>query len=324
MRPILLKGHTGPITSVKFNREGDLLFSCARKDTKCTVWFSDNGERLGTYNGHKGAVWDCDVNYSSTRLLTASADTTAKLWDMKTGKELYSFAHEAGVRSVGFAQGDHMLLTVQDNQYSKTPTIFVYNVTDDIKEQSDEPIRSLQPSGSGKICTALWGALNQTILSASDDGIVRLWDTEKGAEIASAKDHKEKINSMQFSKDHTMIITASSDKTARVYDARRLELLKTFKSDRPLNSAAISPLKPHVICGGGQEASDVTTTATSVGRFETSFYNLIFEDFIGSVKGHFGPINTLAFSPDGKSFASGSEDGYVRLQHFDNEYLNSA
>jgi WD40 repeat protein len=41
------------------------------------------------------------------------------------------------------------------------------------------------------------------------------------------------------------------------------------------------------------------------------------QDEMGNVKGHFGPIHTLSFSPDGRSFASGSEDGYVRLHHFD-------
>jgi WD40 repeat protein len=38
-------------------------------------------------------------------------------------------------------------------------------------------------------------------------------------------------------------------------------------------------------------------------------------------QGHFGPINSLAFNPDGKSFASGSEDGYIRLHHFDTDYI---
>ncbi len=36
--------------------------------------------------------------------------------------------------------------------------------------------------------------------------------------------------------------------------------------------------------------------------------------------GHFGPVNALTFSPDGKGFASGGEDGYVRLHHFDQSY----
>ena len=31
------------------------------------------------------------------------------------------------------------------------------------------------------------------------------------------------------------------------------------------------------------------------------------------VKGHFGPINSVMFTPDGKGYASGGEDGYVRV-----------
>ena len=48
----------------RYNLEGDLLFSVA-KDSKPTVWYSNNGERLGTFNGHNGAVWCIDV----TRIL---------------------------------------------------------------------------------------------------------------------------------------------------------------------------------------------------------------------------------------------------------------
>ena len=55
----------------------------------------------------------------------------------------------------------------------------------------------------------------------------------------------------------------------------------------------------------------------SPGKFETRFHSLVFESELGRVKGHFGPINTLAFHPDGRSFASGAEDGYIRLHALD-------
>ena len=55
-----------------------------------------------------------------------------------------------------------------------------------------------------------------------------------------------------------------------------------------------------VVLGGGQEAMEVTTTTTRAGKFDARFYHMIFEEEIGRVKGHFGPINSLAFHPDGK------------------------
>lgn len=53
-----------------------------------------------------------------------------------------------------------------------------------------------------------------------------------------------------------------------------------------------------------------------------SFYHLVFEEEIGRVKGHFGPINTVAFHPDGTGYASGAEDGFIRVHHFDDDYFN--
>jgi len=308
---------------VKFNRDGDLLFTCA-KDHKPNVWYSENGERLGTYAGHNGSVWDCDINFSSSKLLTGSADCTAKLWDVRSGAELFSFSHKSGVRSVGFAHGERMMLAVTDSTFSQQPTIFIYNLADDLSQQDTEPVRSMFVAGnSNKMCGALWGSLNQNIISAYDDGTVRVWDVERGEEVARVHEHKKQINSIQFSHDQTMIITASSDHTAKIYDAKTLTLLKTFSSDRPLNAAAISPIFNHVIVGGGQEAMNVTVTSAKVGHFEVDFYHLVYGEYLGSVKGHFGPVNTVAFNPTGKSFVSGAEDGYIRLHHFDQQYFNA-
>lgn len=85
MRPYLLSGHSRPLTQVKFNREGDLLVTCA-KDLSPGVWFTDDGARLGTLDGHNGAVWTCDFTIDSERLLTASADQTVRLWHLPTGE----------------------------------------------------------------------------------------------------------------------------------------------------------------------------------------------------------------------------------------------
>jgi len=323
IRPILLKGHTRPLTMVRYNREGDLLFTCA-KDNKPNLWWVENGERIGTYNGHEGSVYNCSVNYNSTRLLTASSDRDCKLWDVKSGKELFSWTHKSGVRACQFAHGERMFLSVQDNTFSQTPTIFIYNLAEDLKDQSSDPVRAMALPGCGKINEALWGSLNQTVISASEDGSVRIWDVESGQEVQKVQDHKKSINSLQMSLDGTMIITASSDHTARLYDAKTLQLLKTYTSDRPLNAAALSPIMPHVIVGGGQEAMNVTTTSAKVGHFEVDFYHEVYAEYLGSVKGHFGPVNTLAFAPNGKSFVSGAEDGYLRLHHFDKEYFKEA
>jgi len=52
-----------------------------------------------------------------------------------------------------------------------------------------------------------------------------------------------------------------------------------------------------------------------------SFFNKCYEDELGSVKGHFGPINCVDFSYDGMSFATGSEDGYARIHHLPSGYV---
>lgn len=130
------------------------------------------------------------------------------------------------------------------------------------------------------------------------------------------------ITDLQWSADRTYFITASKDKTARLIAARNLDILKTYVADTPLNSACMTNKKDYVILGGGQAAMDVTTTAARQGKFEARFYHKIFEDEIGRVRGHFGPLNTVAADPTGKSYASGGEDGYVRVHHFDKGYYD--
>jgi len=64
--------------------------------------------------------------------------------------------------------------------------------------------------------------------------------------ITTAEDHHGHINDMQACKDGTMFITASKDTTSKLFDTETLECLKTYKTERPVNSACISPNLEHV------------------------------------------------------------------------------
>lgn len=46
----------------------------------------------------------------------------------------------------------------------------------------------------------------------------------------------------------------------------------------------------------------VTTTAARVGKFEARFFHSVYGHEFGRVKGHFGPINSIAINPDGKRY----------------------
>lgn len=60
-----MKGHEKNITRVIFNRDGDLLFTAASDKTP-TVWDTESGERIGTYNGHSGSITDLSVSCKSS------------------------------------------------------------------------------------------------------------------------------------------------------------------------------------------------------------------------------------------------------------------
>ena len=50
-------------------------------------------------------------------------------------------------------------------------------------------------------------------------------------------------------------------------------------------------------------------------------FSVIFGDKLAEVGGHFGPVHSIDFSPDGYAFASGAEDGYVHYHRFPPEYF---
>ncbi|KAH8694000.1 putative eukaryotic translation initiation factor 3 subunit 2I [Talaromyces proteolyticus] len=328
MRPILLQGHERSLNQIKFNRDGDLLFSVAKDKVLC-VWFSANGERLGTYHGHQGAIWTVDVSPNTVLAATGSADNSVRLWNIKTGECVKVWEFPTAVKRVEFSPDGSQLLAVTEKRMGYLGTIVVLDISygdgegNDLNEQSDEPSLKITCEDS-KATVAGWSYLSKYIIAGHEDGSVSQYDAKTGEQLENVQAHEFdlQINDIQFSADRTYFITASKDKSAKILSSRNLAVLKSFPADTPLNTAALTAKKDYVILGGGQAAMEVTTTSARQGKFEARFYHKIFEDEIGRVRGHFGPLNTIAAHPAGTSYASGGEDGYVRVHHFDKSYFD--
>uniref|UniRef100_A0A7S2RQ21 Eukaryotic translation initiation factor 3 subunit I n=1 Tax=Eucampia antarctica TaxID=49252 RepID=A0A7S2RQ21_9STRA len=326
MRPVLLKGHERSITCVKYNYDGDLLFT-ASKDHIPSMWRAEDGDRIGTFSGHKGTIWDLDVDRFSRRLLTASADASARLWNCETGECLATFAHNGPVRGIAWADGCRMFATISDPFVEHNAQISIYDLgdDDDFPETPRLEIDLPKDTRTGKRVNptnVVFLNINEALFVTFDNGSIRLYDPVTGDELEEFFAHEKKINRVSFNLKKTIFITSSADFTSKLYDVVDLKHLKTYKTDRPINDAVISETKDHIILGGGQEAMSVTTTSGKVGKFESRFFHLVYEEEFGRVKGHFGPINALAINPNGLSYASGAEDGYIRLHFFDKSYID--
>lgn len=238
---------------------------------------------------------------------------------------MQTFPHRGPVRGVHWAEDNRRFATISDPFVEHNAKISIF----DIHSVDSGPILEIDipkegPGGSKRVnaTNITWTYLNEHLFVSFDNGTIRLYDPESGDIVDQMTLHEKKINRIQFNRDKTMFLTSSADFTSKLYDAVHLKHLKTYKTDRPVNDAVISETKDHILLGGGQEAMSVTTTAGKVGKFETRFFHLVYEEEFGCVKGHFGPINALAINPNGLNYASGAEDGYVRLHHFDKSYID--
>merc|ERR1719408_447521 len=76
----------------------------------------DTGDWVGTFQGHKGAVWSVSLNREATKAATAGADFTARLWDATTGDQLLELTEGHVVKTVKLSQHDDRLLLTGGNE----------------------------------------------------------------------------------------------------------------------------------------------------------------------------------------------------------------
>jgi len=244
------------------------------------------------------------LDTNALRAATGSADFTAKVWDALTGDELHSFEHKHIVRACAFSEDTHLLLT---GGIEKILRIYDLN-------RPDAPPREVDKS-PGSVRTVEWLHSDQTILSSCTDmGGVRLWDVRSG-KIVQTLETKSSVTSAEVSQDGRYITTADGS-TVKFWDANYFGLVKSYNMPCTVESASLEPKYGNKFIAGGEDMW------IRVFDFHTG-------DEIACNKGHHGPVHCVRFSPGGESYASGSEDGTIRiwqtgpLTHDDTETLTA-
>lgn len=142
------------------------------------AWFSANGERLGTYHGHQGALWTVDVDSSTTLLASGAADNTARLWDVRTGRCIKVWDFNTAVKRVEFSDDGARLLVVTEQRMGFLGTIAVFDIIVDVDaEQSSEPSITIT-AGESKATVAGWSFLSKFIIAGHDDGSISQYDAK--------------------------------------------------------------------------------------------------------------------------------------------------
>ncbi|EDO05929.1 WD domain G-beta repeat family protein [Babesia bovis T2Bo] len=335
MRPLVLRGHRRPLTCVKTNREGDLLFTCG-KDACLMLWRTDNGQQIGQYNTGRGAIWCCDVTLDSKRLIVATGDARILVMDTFSGEILADIQDEGACKYVEWNRHprnqDRFVVIHDDFGENVMMAVKVYKLNFVEDEDGNLVVEHrnlwIQRGYRSRAIQCHWGPLDKEVITCHENGTIQVWNASDGTQLRIIEAHKQVVTCISFDLYGLFMLSCSTDGTAKLWETRTWTTVKNYKTDRPLNACVISPLfrldsaeKAHIMLGGGQSADEVTTTAASEGKFQALIYHLIHESEIGSIKGHFGPINTLTFLADGQGYVSGGEDGNVRIYHFDNDYI---
>ena len=326
MQPIYLTGHQRPVRKVQYNYDGDLLFTCSDDGTICMYRTYDH-LRVGNFV-IKDACKSIDLSKDSKWMIAAGTTKGVFIYSIEDGS-LKSQVKVPSIltKQVEFNTEDKKYLVVHDDK--KKSFVKIYDFADSLENKDQAKIEvDIGAPQDHLITQASWGFLDKTIYISTDKGRFLIHDLENKETQIESDIHKGEIFSFTFTYDHSMLITCSKDGTAKLLNRNTLESYREFYLGRPCRSASISPLfdskvcqKFHVLLAGGQDAKEVTTTQAKEGGFTIQLQSIIYNESLAEITGHFGTVHSLAFSPDGTSFASGAEDGYVHVHKFLPEYF---
>jgi WD40 repeat protein len=279
--------------------------------------------------GHRELVCSAYFSPDGARIVTASGDRTARLWDATTGQEILALrGHEDGVSSAYFSPDGTRILTASSDRTAR-----LWDAT------TGQEILALR-GHDGSLYDASFSPDEARIVTASDDRTARLWDATIGQEILSLRGHEDSVSSAYFSPDGARILTASSDRTARLWDATTgQEVLALLGHQDSVRSASFSPDGARIVTASDDSTArlwDATTGREIIALrhdmvFDASFssdgarivtasvdctarlWDATTGQEIIALRGHDFAVSSASFSRDGTRILTASVDRTARL-----------
>ena len=129
---------------------------------------------------HQDLVVAAAFSPDGTRILTASRDKTAKLWDASSGKLIASFNHQDEVKDAAFSPDGTRILTASVDKTAKLWDAASGKLMASFEHQDTVNAAAFSPDGA-------------RILTASADHSAKLWDAASGKLMASFE-HQDEVN----------------------------------------------------------------------------------------------------------------------------------
>ncbi|KAH7012389.1 vegetative incompatibility protein HET-E-1 [Macrophomina phaseolina] len=245
---------------------------------------------LQTLEGHGDYhVYSVAFSHDSTRLASASADRTIKIWDTSSGACLQTLeGHGDYIQSVAFS---HDLTRLASALHDGTVKIW--------DTSSGACLQTVEGYGDYIRLVAFSHDLTR-LASASGDRTVKIWDTSSGACLQTLEGHSDSIISVTFSHYSTRLASASLDSTVKIWDTSGGACLQT-------------PVGHGDYIWSVAFSHDSTRLASASGDRTVKIWDTSSGACLQTLEGHSEDITSVTFSHDSTWLASASADGTVKI-----------
>jgi len=248
------------------------------------------------------------VRFSSDghRLITASGDYTAKVWNLDSGTSPLELKHEAGVNYAEFSPDDAQIVTASRDQIVR-----VWNAA------NGQRLAELPHRASVNI--ARFSPAGQAIVTGTDDGEVRVWHAGIGVPLSEPHRLPEPVEDAYFAPDLIHMVAFSPK--LKPYVLRLTSGMvhlpdAPFEPDSGTNNAKLM----RDLAGKHSDeiifvdsSTDGTRIATASADKTARLWDArTLEPFTEPLV-HSAAVNCARFSPDGLRLATSTSDQKVRV-----------